>query len=301
MYQTNHRGIYEYLWSEHKYLALSVSIKAFQGTAGKLGKVPQCTTLLRRIANHGRSEKPELLEAMLSAYMHLKPLLARPDREEVVRKLMADIKEGSQQIFDLACKLNETSLWGCRLFHPFGKAVYKFWDVQELPGLWLCFGPFQLHLPPEDIVKRICRRCSLQVQQLKDFLINLKNGINYEEFQNWPEVLRQELENSNLTAPPGKKVSLHPRFELDYLEAKITPNFELDFEHFSAMALEQVWDIVAPESIGQLPDLSDFEKGFNSLKNSLPDQTEFDVHTSYEWLSQLFKEQRQKEAGRKIG
>ncbi|MGM0600073.1 MAG: hypothetical protein ACQETH_09695 [Candidatus Rifleibacteriota bacterium] len=298
MFQPNHRGIYEYLWSEHKYLAISVSIKAFQGTAGKLGKVPQCTTLLGRIANHGRSEKPELLNALLSAYMHLKPLLTRQQRESVVKKLLTDIKEGSQQVFDLACEFNETSIWGCRLFYPFGKAVYKFWDVQELPGLWLCFGPFQLHIAPAKVAERICNRCELRPEQLKANFKALRTGVSSDEYQSWPANLRKELENNNFAATPGKRVSLNPRFNIDDLPGKITPQGNIDFEHVSAMILEEVWDTIAPETIGRLPELTDFKKGWKNLKDSMHVKSEFSLAESYEWLSKAFNEQKQKEAGR---
>ena len=299
MFQPNHRGIYEYLWSEHKYLAISVSIKAFQGTAGKLGKIPQCTTLLRRIAMHGKAEKPELLNALLSAYMHLKPLVKRQQRELVVKKLLADLKKGSQMIFDLACQLNETSLWGCRLFYPFGKAVYKFWDVQELPGLWLCFGPFQLHISPENVAKRICKRCDFSPQELKKFFKDLKNGVNNDEYKDWPAKLRQEIENINLAATPGLKTSLHPRFEADNIPENISTNDPVDLKHFTAMVLEETWDKINPESIGILPDPDKFEKGYKNVTALVSQKSAYSSEECYEWLTEVFSEQKQIESGRK--
>ena len=52
MIQTAHRGIYEFLWSEHKNSVLSVSIKAFQGIASKLGKRPMLLALMKKFAEH---------------------------------------------------------------------------------------------------------------------------------------------------------------------------------------------------------------------------------------------------------
>ena len=54
MIQPAHRGIYEFLWSEHKNSVLSVSIKAFQGIASKLGKRPMLLALMKKFAEPSR-------------------------------------------------------------------------------------------------------------------------------------------------------------------------------------------------------------------------------------------------------
>ena len=64
MIQTPHRGIYEFLWSEHKNSVLSVSIKAFQAMASKLGRRPMLLALLKKFAEHSYEEETERYNAL---------------------------------------------------------------------------------------------------------------------------------------------------------------------------------------------------------------------------------------------
>ena len=49
MLQPSHRGIYEFLWSEHKYPVMAVSLKAFSGMASPIGSSPQALSVLPKI------------------------------------------------------------------------------------------------------------------------------------------------------------------------------------------------------------------------------------------------------------
>lgn len=301
MLQPNHRGIYEYLWSEHKYVALSVSIKAFQTTAGKLGKINQSLTMLRRLLHHSLSEKPEHLTALLNAYMHIKRRLSRSEREAIIETLLVDEKQGSQMIFSQAIELKESTLYGCRLFYPVERAIYKFWDAQDNPGLWMCFGPFQLHLSPDMVFWRIIRSGIVSREKLLQTILLLKNGISIEEYYSWDSDLRIILENNNLVALPGTTVQLHPRVDFDFA-SMVEPDMKVDIYHMAALITEKIWDesCLGNENIAQLPDYEVFKMKFNA--ENLPEfiwDKEFSLDEAYDFLANVFFEQRLKESGKK--
>ena len=95
MIQIAHRGIYEFLWSEHKNSILSVSLKAFQGIASKLGKRPMILSLLKKFAEHAYDEETEHYNALLNAYDEVKKVLNRSERQLIMETLLVD--EAEQQ------------------------------------------------------------------------------------------------------------------------------------------------------------------------------------------------------------
>lgn len=301
MLQPNHRGSYEYLWSEHKFVALSISLKTFQVTAGKLGKVSQSLVLLRRLLNHALAEKPELLVGKLNAYMQIKNALSREKREKIIETILNDQNEGSQMIFSEALSQKESALYGCRLFYPPEKAIYKFWDPQEQPGLWICFGPFQLHLGPEMIFWRIVNSRLVTEKELITLFDSLWKGVPIDQYNDWSPELRELLENNNLIALPGSQAMLHPRADFDFAKFE-KPEMNLDIYHLAALTLERMWDNCEPgkEMISYLPDYEEFKRNFN--QESLPGFTwepSYSPEEAFEFLANVFFEQKQREVGQK--
>ncbi|MEW6712871.1 MAG: hypothetical protein AB1403_23840, partial [Candidatus Riflebacteria bacterium] len=188
MLQPNHRGIYEYLWSEHKYLALGVSIRAFQTTASRLGNVRQCQTMLKKLLKHALADRPEHLSALLSAYMLVKPYLSRSERECLIKTLLGNEETAAEMIYSAALQNQESTLYGCRLFFPLGRGVYKFWDAQHHPSLWMCFGPFQLHLTPSEFLYLATRRTD--VKDFREAFLKLTSGAQRSDYNSWPEKIR---------------------------------------------------------------------------------------------------------------
>lgn len=299
MLQANHRGIYEYLWSEHKYVALSISIKAFQTTAGKLGKVPQCLTLLRRLFNHAAADKPELMTGILNAYMHIQPLIQRSERETLIKTLLEDFCAGAQLIYEFGLKLEETGLYGCRLFFPGVKAIYKFWDAQDHPGLWLLFGPFQLHLQPEYVVMRISRDCGLCQNEMREYLRALEESLTISDYKSWPVTLRNYLEHNNLVAQPGLKVHLHPRAKLNLFNTKNTCEICDSNEIAAVLALEKIWDnLPAADTIPFVPDFKLFQQCFDEIAAKSLINKNFDAVAGFEFINIAFEQQKRLEQGK---
>ena len=169
MIQQAHRGIYEFLWSEHKNSILSVSIKAFQGIASKLGKRPMILALLKKFAEHAYEEETERYNALLNAYDEIKKVLTRKERQIIIEALLENEDEAARLIYEMPLKYDCKVLSGCRLFFPREQGVYKFWDAQDRPGLWCCFGAFQLHLSTNQVMNKI----SISTGIDKEKLINI--------------------------------------------------------------------------------------------------------------------------------
>ncbi|NCB39184.1 MAG: hypothetical protein EOM80_10465 [Erysipelotrichia bacterium] len=302
MLQVSHRGIYEYLWSEHKYRVIGVSIKAVQNMAARLGRRPQTTSLLKKLAEFEYSEKPEFYNALLNAYMHIKPAISRQRRLEIIETLLKDNASACLLIYEDALRLKEKSLAGCRLFFAPMHAVYKFWDAQDKPGLWLCFGPFQLHLTPQQVFSRIALESGTEATDLYQRLSRLREGISAEEFAAWPGELRTRLFQSNMVATPGEKRAwLHPRIPLDKIEAKATIS-EVDIYTAAALIVEKIWDRseYLPETIAQLPDFEIFSDSF--VPETLPAirwQSAYSANEAGDFLANAFWEQHRKESGQK--
>ena len=270
MIQSPHRGIYEFLWSEHKNSTLSVSIKAFQGIAAKLGKRPMILSLLKKFAEHAYEEETERYNALLNAYDEIKNVLSRKEKQIIIETLLEDENEAANLIYQIPLNYNCKVLSGCRLFFPRTQGLYKFWDAQDKPGLWLCFGAFQLHLSPMQVLSKIAISSEIDAKEIIILLNKLRTGITYKEYCNFPDILRTELQNHVMVALPGEKSAwLNPRIDMGNLTNEIKP-LELDQLETSALAIEKIWDEAEylPDVISKTPNKEDFIKAFS--KNSLP-------------------------------
>lgn len=265
MIQPAHRGIYEFLWSEHKNSVLSVSIKAFQGIASKLGKRPMILSLLKKFAEHAYEDKTEHYNALLNAYDEIKKVLTRAERQKIIDTLLEDEDEASRLIYELPLKYNCKVLSGCRLFFPREQGLFKFWDAQDKPGLWCCFGAFQLHLTPQQVFNKIALSTDIKTTEILELLYSLKDGVDYKEYICFPEKLRTALQRNVMVAIPGKKSAwLNPRINLsDFSEN--TALLEVDQLETSALAMEKLWDEAEylPEIISKTPGKSSFNQVFN--------------------------------------
>ncbi len=300
MLQPSHRGIYEFLWSEHKYQVMAVSLKAFQGMASRLGRRPQLLALLRKIAEYTFADKSENYNALLNAYMHIKPVISRARRHEIIEALLSDEKRATRLIYEDAVKHHETSLAGCRLFYPPAHAIYKCWDSQEKPGLWLCFGPIQLHLQPQQVFDRICIETHIAPGELLSRLHKLHSGLQIEEFNTWNNQLRLALQQNNMVAiPGGNSIWLHPRIPI----AAIKPHCEYytgNFLNAAMLTIEKIWDAAEypPEIIGQLPDYALFSENFHAENHpAVTWQADFSCAEAYEFAAHLFWQQWCKDNG----
>ena len=270
MIQPPHRGIYEFLWSEHKNSVLSVSIKAFQGIAAKLGKRPMLLALLKKFAEHAYEKETERYNALLNAYDDVKSILSRQERQIIIETLLKDEDEAAKLIYEIPLKYNCKVLSGCRLFFPREQGVYKFWDAQDRPGLWMCFGAFQLHLTPMQVISKIVVASNVSVKEILHLLNSLKSGISYEEYSAYPQALRSLLQKHVMAAMPGKKsVWLNPRINTDDLNENIEP-IDSDLLETSALAMEKIWDEAEylPDVISRVPDKDLFVEAFKP--ESLP-------------------------------
>ena len=264
MIQPPHRGIYEFLWSEHKNSVLSVSIKAFQGIASKLGRRPMLLALLKKFAEHAYEKETERYNALLNAYDDIKSILSRQERQTIIETLLRDEDEAAKLIYEIPLEHNCKVLSGCRLFFPREQGVYKFWDAQDKPGLWMCFGAFQLHLTPMQVISKIVVASKVSVKEILHLLNLLKSGITYEEYSAYPQALRNLLEKHVMAAMPGKKsVWLNPRINTDELNENVEL-IETDLLETSALAIEKIWDEAEylPEIISKVPDKEAFVEAF---------------------------------------
>ncbi len=296
MLQPSHRGIYEYLWSEHKYQVLGVSVKALQNLAAKLGRQPHILHFLRRLEDLCAAEKPEWYNALLCAYMLVKPALTRQRRFEIIETLLSDQTTAAQMIYDEALVNSEKTLYGCRLFFSNRHALYKFWDAQDKPGLWLCFGPFQLHITTPEVFCRVACASDLSLAELQERLHCLKAGISNTEFNAWPEKLKFALDTNQMVATPGHKAYLHPRIILDSFSREPADK-KYDLYHSAAFALEKIWDGTSKTEpmIGNLPDFTEFIEAFNSEKGN---QSEgISTEEAWDFLAGVFWEQQCRENG----
>lgn len=266
MIQPAHRGIYEFLWFEQKNSILAVSLKAFQGIATKLGKRPMLIALLKKFADHAYDKQSENYNALLNAYDEVKNVLSRSERQFFAETMLRDESEAAKLIYELPLKHGEKVLSGCRLFFPREQGLYKFWDVQDKPGLWACFGAFQLHLTPQQVFSKIVIASNSEANEVLAKLKVLEKGISYEEYNSYPEALKVALQRHLMVAIPGKKSAwLNPRIDVESLTAE-SSSLALDQLEVSALALEKIWDEAEymPDVIAKAPDEADFKKVFSS-------------------------------------
>lgn len=254
-----HRGIYEHLWSEHRFSVSAVSLKLCDSARAKLGAKVSVFSLLELLSATALSDKPNILHGYLSMYDQIKYRLSREQRNEIVEELLADDPLAIETIFRSLIELSDKALAGCRLFYP-DAGFYKIWDYGDFPGLWLCFGPFQLHLD-FTIVRDRLSACSDYSDQS---LARLKNGIPISDYLELSQNLRLSLERNLCVAKAGNTVFLHPRMVFS-----LPNNAEnkTGFEESSAMMLESLWD-AEPRLIGQVPELSVWLEVLEKLHSS---------------------------------
>ncbi|MDD3377794.1 MAG: hypothetical protein BWY02_01108 [bacterium ADurb.Bin157] len=313
MYQLAHRGIYEFLWSEHKYHVMAVSNKAFTSMGTRLGKTIRVLSLLKKIAECGYEEKTENYNALLSAYMHIREFIDRERQEQIIKAVLSDEDSAAFMIYEEAVRNYEKALPGCRLFYDNRFAINKFWDSQHNDGLWICLGPFQIHLPTAVVFKRMLQKSKIlgaefSEKELSDLLTCLKQGMSYDEFTKLPAAFIGILRENNAIAEPGhKKAYLNPRIDTDLCKPASDFFKTEDDITYSGLVLEWLADNAEypPEFIGSMPD---FENFASALKDVAPfaesyilKPDSFDVSATYQKLSVLFAKRSAEDNGANSG
>ena len=281
---------------------MAASLKAFQGMASRLGKRPQLLALLRKIAEYTFSERDENYNALLNAYLHVKDKATRQERHEIIETLLQNEELAAAMIYGLANKYDEISLAGCRLFFPSEYAIFKFWDAREKPGLWLCFGPMQLHLTPQEVFNRVSIETGLPADQLMLLLKNLRQGLAPDEFMALPEKTVKVLFQNNMVAFPGrKKAWLHPRLPMHLIDAsQAAQPRQTDFLSTAALTLEKIWDAAEylPEHIASLPEFSHFCDFYRPEQHPEVEwHKDFNAEEAWEFLAHLFLQRWQADNG----
>lgn len=304
MYQHSHRGIYEHLWSEHKYSVMAVSMKSFTGMSTRLGKVPKLLAVIKRIAECAFEEKTANYDALLSVYMYIKDFITRKRQEEIVKAIMNDESQATYMIYEDAVKYDEKFLPGCRIFFNNTYGIEKFWDNQDKPGLWICLGPFQLHLTPQQVFNRMVMQLNMQPQDLLCIMKRIEKGISYDEFIKLPKNVVNVLRNNNAVAEPGeKKAWLHPRIIVDELVPKVDILEVPDNICYSGLLLETAIDKAEypPELIGSSPSFEVFSEYFGSqIMNYCIIPENYDLHAAYNELTEAFSKRLAEDNGEKI-
>ena len=200
--------------------------------------------LIKKFAEYAYEEETELYNALLNAYDEVKKTLSRQERQLIMETLFNDEAETARLIYELPLKYGDKTLSGCRLFFPREQGLYKFWDAQDRPGLWACFGPFQLHLTPQQVLGKISISTGISPKEIISMLNILKNGISVDEYSAYPENLRIKLQQHVMVAMPGKKSAwLNPRIIVSDFSENIEP-LKVDQIEASALVMEKIWDEV---------------------------------------------------------
>lgn len=255
----HHRGAYEHLWSEQKYAVLAVSSKRFQVGSRRLGaKPPKILGFLDQLSKLETTERGEFANAWLTAYALLKDRLDRAERRLLIEGFLAGDPTSSDRLYELIIQHREAGLFGCRLFFP-QRGLYKFWDFQDQPGLWLLLGPLMLHAGFASIRARLEIGGGCVGAALDDRLAALRRGIPRREFEEWPQPLREALISLVMVAIPGERVWLHPRVELPLPPA--LPEQE-EAAGAALAALETYWDDYSHD-MPLLPDDDDWLERFS--------------------------------------
>lgn len=293
MIQPNHNGAYEYLWFEHKYSVLAVSYRAYQNTGGKLGRNPQIIPFLNSLAHYNKIAEKEAYTSILNTYKHIKPMLSRKEKFEIISSLFTDVDNAKELIYSQVINKNEKSLPGCRVFYKRGAALYKYWDKDDYPGLWLCFGAFQLHLTPGFVIFRAAVQNDMDINEALKYLHLLRDNVDITTFNKWPAGLKRYLIQNNMVVLPGKTARLHPRIPLEnYSYGKI----EVSNSIIAALIQEKVWDACINNDL-EFPNLVDyetFEAEFSYDKFPYLNWNDnLEVRESYDFLVNIYYEQKQ--------
>lgn len=261
-----HRGAYEYLWSEHKYAQMAFSLKSYLALSSKLGKNPQLTVAFQKLAKGSVHPWPELYNATLHAYDHIKDSLTRPERFETINLLLNDNAAALEKIFKHILDKSVQALYGCRLFYPPGHSINKYWNTLHKYIFVVCFGPFQNEMLPSQVFWRICKKTKTSQEHFKELLRKLKVGLSIERFNNIEEGLKLELFNNNLVAVTKNYCYLHPGLtQIDF--DQFTDLYDVSIEEQAAFALELYWDSYTDlsEIIFRSPQADNWETYFRNF------------------------------------
>ena len=242
-----HRGAYDHLWAEFRYQVLAVSIRATPRLSRRLGAVPpKILGLLEQLAWFAFQPQTERLQALLQAYLHGKSLLDRLQRRTLVEGLTKDDPDALRTIYSLGVQQKIEPLAGCRLFFP-PRGLYKFWNGQEAPGLWICLGPYLFHCRGQRLKNRLT---SLFGENPDPWLSRLQAGVSRETYETLSSGQRAGLENLALIAHAGNHRFLHPHvssaLRAESADEPLTPI------HAMLWGLEVWWDR-NPELMPRLP------------------------------------------------
>ncbi|RCK79606.1 MAG: hypothetical protein OZSIB_4078 [Candidatus Ozemobacter sibiricus] len=291
-----HRGTYECLWAEHRYALLAVSLKKFRQAIGKLGRTPHVLAFLASL-RHG-TEQPwaEWNHALLSIYDHVKEHLDRPARQELIDRLLAGDPGVPTALFELGRRWHVAPVLGCRLFFP-RRALYKFYDFGDQPGLWVCLGPMLIHLGWGALRARWEARTGMIGPALDERLATLAGGLEADAYVGWPLSLREVLEDHAAVAITPTRVWLHPRLALPLPPA--VP-FPADPVLAGWAALERAWD-ADPGLMPALPSFAEWRAHLTgpALPELVPPAPD-EVADLYADLLDAFYEQQALEHGARL-
>ena len=283
---------------------MAVSMKSFTGMSARLGKVPKILAVIKRIAECAFEAKPENYDALLSVYMYIKDYIGRKRQEEIVKAIMSNEAHATYMIYEDTIKHDEKFLPGCRIFFDNSCGIIKFWDNQDKPGLWICLGPFQLHLTPQQVFSRMSIQSGIKPDVLLEELKLLKKGVSYNDLKQFPEKLTKILKNNNALAEPGKEAAwLHPRIKIEELVPKVELLKVPDNICYSGLLLESAIDNAEypPEIIGSAPDFSVFSEYYDSeLMAYCQKPDNYDLSAAYNELKEAFERRFAEDNGEKF-
>jgi hypothetical protein len=296
-----HRGVYEFLWSEHKYNVMAVSYTDFTSVATRLGKKIKILSLLKKLGKCAFEERKENYRALLNAYMHIKEFLGREQQETVVRAILEDEAEAACLIYQGAMSNFERALPGCRYFFNAKHGVNKFWDSQGNPGLWVCFGPYQMHLSTEQVFQRIAVAGGVENEDLLELLRELRRGVPMARIEKLSAALVKALRDNNAMAEPGEKMAyLNPRIKLELCHPKPEPIIPINERIYISLILEHLIDNAEypPEMLGICPDIATFSLAAEELVPSFFEMPrDFSLERGHGDLAAAFAERLRQDNG----
>jgi hypothetical protein len=247
--RASHRGAYEHLWAEQKYAVLASSFGAFKSAASRFSaRPPQFLGFLAHLARIADRPVGEWRNAWLHVYDHLRPHLSAVEQRRVIEGIVNDDPAVGEEMYRLALRSHESSLFGCRLFFPRG-GFYKIWDPAGEAGLWILLGPFLGHYRPGELLVMTRKAAALKDPDLFSLLDRWREGIPRGEYTDFPPALRELVRRWGAVAEPGEKVYLHPRFP-NFRNVDLSGEFEP--EALAVYVLEHFWDS-RPERVPGLP------------------------------------------------
>lgn len=250
MVHPSHRGAYDHLWSEFRYLVLAVSLKASSRFSRKLGATPtRKLSLLEDLSYFYQQPRRDFIQALLQAYLPVKPFLSRPERRTLMEGFLAHDPNTLDSLYSLILRHRVEALYGCRLFFPPATPI-RYYDHQDHPGLWTCLGPYLVHLRGGSLRAWLGRGLCAG-DDLEGWLAMIEKGCHQREYELLPARFRSQAEQIGCVVQPGIRVFLHPHFR-NALQATQDEQ-PLSTEALSLLALANWWDL-HPQDIPLLPE-----------------------------------------------